>query len=94
MITVQCACGRQKQPALCGKSITNAGSSPKVLPCMQECQVAKRNERLAAALGINRDEAGMASALGQGETKYSASIQQFWKDNPAVAASVEKTLNE
>ncbi|KIO25872.1 hypothetical protein M407DRAFT_75162, partial [Tulasnella calospora MUT 4182] len=94
MITLQCACGRQKQPAVCGKSTSSSGSPPKVLPCMQECRLAERNERLAAALGITRGEDGKASALGQGETKYAEKLQQFWKVNAAFAASVEKSLND
>ncbi|KAG8920109.1 FKBP12-associated protein [Tulasnella sp. 417] len=61
---------------------------------MQECQVAKRNERLAAALGITRGEDGKASSLGQSETKYAEKLQQFWKANATFAASVEKSLSD
>ncbi len=61
---------------------------------MQECQVAKRNERLAAALGITVREDGRASTSNIGEVKYSDTLVQFWKANPTFAAGVEKTLNE
>ncbi|KAG9045921.1 FKBP12-associated protein [Tulasnella sp. UAMH 9824] len=60
----------------------------------QECQVAKRNERLAAALGITRGADGKASSLGQSETKYADKLQQFWRANASFAATVEKSLND
>jgi len=61
---------------------------------MQECQIAKRNERLAAALGITPGEDGKASGLAHMETKYPEVLQSFWKANPSFATSVEKSLNE
>ncbi|KAG9017165.1 FKBP12-associated protein [Tulasnella sp. 427] len=61
---------------------------------MQECRLAERNERLAAALGITRGEDGRASALAHSETKYSERLQQFWKANSAFAATVEKSLGD
>ncbi|CAE6471923.1 unnamed protein product [Rhizoctonia solani] len=55
VITVTCACGRITQPAPCGAS--------RVLKCQDACLIAKRNVRLADALGIS--ESGRSSSHNQ-----------------------------
>ncbi|KAG8925885.1 FKBP12-associated protein [Tulasnella sp. 418] len=91
IITLKCACGRLQQPATCGISTTSPTSrANQPLPCLQDCLVAKRNERLASALGISPDR---RSPVGN-EAKYSESLQTFFKANSAFAAMVEKNLND
>ncbi|KAJ1306550.1 hypothetical protein OPQ81_007552 [Rhizoctonia solani] len=55
VITVTCGCGRITQPAPCGAS--------RVLKCQDACLIAKRNLRLAEALGIS--ESGRSSGYTQ-----------------------------
>ncbi|ELU44260.1 shuttle craft protein [Rhizoctonia solani AG-1 IA] len=55
VITVTCGCGRITQPAPCGAS--------RILKCQDACLVAKRNVRLAEALGIS--ESGRSSNHNQ-----------------------------
>ncbi|THV07076.1 hypothetical protein K435DRAFT_833781 [Dendrothele bispora CBS 962.96] len=63
VISITCPCGRIKQSVLCGKSSTSQGqdtsqgqergNSQRELKCTSECEIAKRNRRLAEALGID-----------------------------------------
>lgn len=92
-ITLRCACGRLKQTAACGRT-AESSSSPRVLPCVPECKIQQRNERLAAALGITPGPDGRASHLAHPETRYSEALQSFWRANAAFAATAEKNLNE
>lgn len=49
-----CACGRVQQQTTCGASVANPISRERTeLKCIDECERAKRNDRLALALGIN-----------------------------------------
>lgn len=56
-ITLTCPCGRIHQQVPCRRSTSNPagleGSQP--LKCSNECLMAKRNARLAEALGINTE---------------------------------------
>ncbi|CAE6443079.1 unnamed protein product [Rhizoctonia solani] len=67
VITVTCACGRLTQPAPCGAS--------RVLKCQDACLIAKRNTRLADALGIS-------------ESARSPNNQVTWNPNLVAFAKV------
>lgn len=72
----------------CGKSTANsAGRSTAQLKCTNECQIAKRNARLADALGIN----------GQPRDRpivYNDELTTFAKSNAKFIQLVEKTFAE
>jgi transcriptional repressor NF-X1 len=54
---VTCPCGRISQPVVCGRRTSSSvGRETSLAPyCTNECEIAKRNARLAEALGINPD---------------------------------------
>ncbi|KAG8881916.1 FKBP12-associated protein [Tulasnella sp. 332] len=71
-----------------------AASTKRVLPCMPECAIAKRNEKLAAALGIDPGRAhGGPNATVQ-EVKYSEGLISFSKVNSTFLNTAEKALHE
>ncbi|KAG8996654.1 FKBP12-associated protein [Tulasnella sp. JGI-2019a] len=59
---------------------------------MPECAIAKRNEKLAAALGISPDRARGGAAMQ--EVKYSEGLISFAKANGAFLNTAEKALHE
>lgn len=61
---------------------------------MSECAIAKRNEKLAAALGISADRHGQGGGVAAQEVKYGDGVISFVKANAAFAATAEKNLNE
>ncbi|KAJ7293231.1 hypothetical protein C8J57DRAFT_1161770 [Mycena rebaudengoi] len=63
VITVVCPCGRIRQPVQCGKSVANPGRENQQPKCSNECLVAKRNARLADALGITQESRSAAAAV-------------------------------
>ncbi|KAJ6626812.1 hypothetical protein B0H10DRAFT_1996688 [Mycena sp. CBHHK59/15] len=59
VITVACPCWRIRQPVQCGKSTGSPAGRESQQPCCSaECAVAKRNARLADALGISAESRG------------------------------------
>lgn len=69
-------------------------SARRVLPCMPECAIAKRNAKLAAAFGIDPGRAhGGADATVQ-EVKYGEGLIGFAKANVAFVITAEKALHE
>lgn len=87
MVTITCPCGRLQQPSICGKRDSNQEGTATQLHCRDECNVAKRNARLAIALGIS-------GTKNQANVVYSEDIVSFGKENPKFIALVEKSLNE
>jgi len=82
VITVTCACGRITQPAPCGAS--------RVLKCQDACFVAKRNARLADALGISEStRAGSVNSV-----TWNPDLVSFCRvaANQAFVKNVEKAL--
>jgi transcriptional repressor NF-X1 len=84
VVTVSCSCGRIMQPAPCGAS--------RVLKCQDACSVAKRNARLADALGISES----ARAGGINSVTWSSDLIAFCRitANQAFVKNVEKALAE
>ena len=88
-ITLSCPCGRIKQSALCGRSTSNPGrEATQQLKCSNECLVAKRNARLAEALGISTD------ASREKNVTYNDEVTLFARANAKFLGLVEKTFAE
>ncbi|KZV99993.1 hypothetical protein EXIGLDRAFT_667828 [Exidia glandulosa HHB12029] len=88
-VWASCECGRIQQPVLCGRSAssTAAGRDSQKLDCSQDCAIAKRNARLAEALGISPARTADKTAV-----TYSPELLQFAKANVKFLALVEKTF--
>ena len=98
LITLSCPCGRIRQSVLCGHHRSsghghNTAGAPK---CSNDCLIAKRNARLADALGISvesRDKSG-AGAGATAVVTYSDELVGFARINLKFLSLVEKTLAE
>lgn len=94
-ITLTCPCGRIRQSSPCGRSTGNpAGREGAAqIKCSNDCAVAKRNARLAEALGIApgsaSDRAG-AKAL----VTYSEELVAYARANAKFCGVVEKSFSE
>lgn len=90
-ITVTCPCGRIRQPLLCGRSTSSpAGREVALSPrCTNECEIAKRNARLAEALGINPDMHKTNRTV-----VYPDELVAFARHNGKFVELVEKTFAE
>lgn len=86
IVKVSCPCGHFEQPTKCSKCDSNQ-NKPVPLHCRDDCGVAKRNAKLAAALGIS-------GTKEKTNAVYSEDIVSFGKANAKFVALVEKTLNE
>ena len=91
IINISCPCGRIVQPVPCGRSTTNPGGreGSQQLKCSNECALAKRNARLADALGISADRAESRS-----QVTYHESLITFARGDPNFCAMVEKSFAE
>ncbi|EPQ53520.1 hypothetical protein GLOTRDRAFT_45377 [Gloeophyllum trabeum ATCC 11539] len=89
-ITITCPCGRIRQSVPCGRSTSNPAGKEgsQQLKCSNECLVAKRNARLAAALGINPEQ------HYDKEVSYNDDLVAFARANVKFCALVEKTFGE
>ncbi|KAI0000621.1 hypothetical protein BJV74DRAFT_876894 [Russula compacta] len=89
-ITVTCACGRIRQSVLCGRSTSSpAGREAALAPrCTNECEIAKRNARLAEALGINPDMHKTRNVV------YPDELVTFARLNGKFVELVERTFAE
>ena len=87
IITVSCPCGRFQQPVKCGRSSANPNKTPAQLSCRDECAIAKRNARLAEALGIT-------DTKRKPDVSYSDELVSFGKSDTKFLTLVEKTLND
>ncbi|KIY66766.1 hypothetical protein CYLTODRAFT_491180 [Cylindrobasidium torrendii FP15055 ss-10] len=89
VVELTCPCGRIKQTVRCGRSTTNPGGRHDGIKCTSECDLAKRNARLASALGINT--AGRAL---REDAVYSEDLLAFGRANDKFVALVERTFKE
>ncbi|KZT70504.1 hypothetical protein DAEQUDRAFT_708602 [Daedalea quercina L-15889] len=91
IIHISCPCGRIRQPIACGRSLSNPGGreGSQSLKCSNECLVAKRNARLAEALGINPDKAGAAK-----EVVYNEELLVTARREPKFCQMVERSFAE
>ena len=76
---------------LCGRSVSSpAGRAAALTPhCTNECEIAKRNARLAEALGINPD-----AHKPNRNVVYSDELVAFARHNGKFVELVEKTFAE
>ncbi|KAJ7484752.1 hypothetical protein FB451DRAFT_91960 [Mycena latifolia] len=88
VITVMCPCGRIRQPVQCGKSIASpAGRESQQPKCSNECLIAKRNARLADALGITQESRDRGGAV-----TWADDVLSFARANPKFVSIVEKAF--
>ena len=87
---ITCSCGRIRQSVQCGRKLSNpaGGEGSKILVCTNECEVAKRNARLAEALGISSDRADRNKAT------YRDELVVFARANSKFIPVVEKGFAE
>lgn len=89
-ITLTCPCGRVKQIVNCGRTALNPTRSTQSAPkCTNDCLIAKRNARLAEALGINTEAREKA-----GNVAYSDELSNFARANSKFIPLVEKAFAE
>jgi transcriptional repressor NF-X1 len=90
-IELTCPCGRLKRAVFCARSAANPGGRAALvsqqIQCTNDCLIAKRNARLAEALGINPQ--GKQRAI-----VYSDDLMAFAKANVKFSSLVEKTFGE
>ncbi|KAF7300671.1 R3H domain-containing protein [Mycena chlorophos] len=88
VITVSCPCLRIRQQVQCGKSTANpAGRREQAIKCTNDCLVAKRNARLAEALGITAESRDKLA-----EVTWSDEVKAFGKANGRFVGVVEKAF--
>lgn len=91
VVNISCTCGRITQPMPCGRctSSPNGREGSQQLKCTTECAIAKRNARLADALGISPDRQDSRS-----QVTYSEALITFARGDPSFCAMVEKSFAE
>lgn len=89
-ITLTCPCGRIRQSSPCGRGTSNPAGREGLasIKCSNECAIAKRNARLAEALGIS--PAGGAKAT----VVYSDDLHSYARANLKFLGVAEKGLAE
>ncbi|KIY52066.1 hypothetical protein FISHEDRAFT_28915, partial [Fistulina hepatica ATCC 64428] len=95
MVTLTCPCGRIKQTVVCGNGSTSRSAKDRAnMKCNNECQIAKRNARLADALGIAvRDDAKSSAKVN---VEYKDPLVSFAKSpaNTKFLPLVEKAFGD
>ncbi|KAJ3535850.1 hypothetical protein NMY22_g6296 [Coprinellus aureogranulatus] len=88
IVWITCSCGRIKQSVKCGKRVSHPAGHQVTPPiCTNECNIAKRNAKLAEALGINpQDREKNSGAV------YSEDIVAFGRANLKFVPIVEKAF--
>ena len=92
-----CPCGRLKQSLRCGRCFSSSSgtASSYTLKCNSQCELAKRNARLAEALGINEESRERAGRhMAGGPVVYPDEVIAFAKEDPKFVLLVEKTFSE
>ncbi len=93
LVTLTCPCGRIKQSVTCGRTSSSGSvtrSSQPTLKCTNDCLVAKRNARLAEALGINTEVREKAHP----NSVYGDELANFARANGRFLVVVEKAFAE
>ena len=88
LITLTCQCGRIRQSVPCGRTASSSRSAHSPPKCNVDCEIAKRNARLADALGINTEGKNPAGATYNGE------LVGFARANSKFLSIVEKAFAE
>lgn len=92
MVYITCPCGRIRHPVPCGRCTPNpvGREGSQQLQCSNECQIAKRNARLAEALGISADN----RSDGRQQITYNDELLAFARANAKFCTMVEKSFSE
>ncbi|KAL4253098.1 NFX1 family protein [Abortiporus biennis] len=92
VVNITCPCGRLRQPVPCGRSTTNPAGreGSQQLKCTNECAVAKRNARLAEALGISPETRGGTAQ----QVSYHEDLVSYARANAKFCAMVEKNFSD
>jgi len=96
-VTISCPCGRIKQSLRCGSSVSSpaGAASSHTLKCNSQCEIAKRNARLAEALGVSDDSRERAGKhMAGAPVVYPDEVMAFAKEDPKFVLLVEKTFSE
>ena len=94
LITLTCPCTRIRQSVLCGQTISHRSAHANATPkCSNDCLIAKRNARLADALGIGLNGASSKSGV-VGTATYNEELIGFARGNGKFLMLVEKTFAE
>ncbi|TFK89666.1 hypothetical protein K466DRAFT_486400 [Polyporus arcularius HHB13444] len=90
IVTITCSCGRLRQSVSCGRSASNPAGreGSQQLKCSNECAIAKRNARLAEALGINPDRDRVQ------QVTYNDELLGFARANTKFCGIVEKSFSD
>ncbi|KAI0746900.1 hypothetical protein C8Q80DRAFT_804919 [Daedaleopsis nitida] len=90
VVTITCPCGRIRQPVPCGRSLANPAGreGSQQFKCGNECAIAKRNARLAEALGINPDRDRAQPVT------YNDDLLGFSRANAKFCTIVEKSFSD
>ncbi|KAF8067912.1 hypothetical protein FPV67DRAFT_1626152 [Lyophyllum atratum] len=90
LVTLACPCGRLRQSVHCGRSTaTPAGRQQTAPKCNSDCAIAKRNARLADALGITAESREKAATV-----TYHEELVVFARANAKFLGVVEKAFDE
>ena len=92
-----CPCERLKQSLRCARCFSSpSGTAPShTLKCNTQCELAKRNARLAEALEINEESRERAGRhLAGGPVVYPDEVIAFAREDPKFVLLVEKTFSE
>lgn len=89
-VIITCSCERIRQSVQCGRKLSNptGGEGSKTLACTNECTIAKRNARLAEALGISSERPDRNKAT------YRDELVAFARANSKFIPVVEKSFAE
>ncbi|KAF5336563.1 hypothetical protein D9611_006507 [Ephemerocybe angulata] len=89
IITITCPCGRIKQAVQCGRRVSHPSGHQVTAPkCINECSIAKRNARLAEALGID------PASKDKDKVVYNDELVAFARANPRFLSVVEKAFSD
>ncbi|TFK20660.1 hypothetical protein FA15DRAFT_673293 [Coprinopsis marcescibilis] len=89
--SISCPCGRLRQAVHCGKRTAHpAGHQPPPIGCTPECAKAKRNAKLAEALGISTQGDGSKDK----NVSYNDEVVAFARANAKFLPIVEKAFAE
>jgi len=96
LVTLTCPCGRIKQSVPCGRTASSSRGTPlssqaaATPKCTNDCQIAKRNARLADALGIGPDSRSAAGA----NVVYNDELVGFARANAKFLGVVERAFSD
>ncbi|GAA5878773.1 hypothetical protein JCM8547_007192 [Rhodosporidiobolus lusitaniae] len=89
LIDVTCACGHLSQKARCGSQDSKPeGNNGRLIKCTDACALAKRNQQLADALGVEKKEPKVR------EVQVEDGTLRYFEANRKWAEEIERQLTE